>query len=116
HPDHPTARYGLAVLFRKAERFGEALAQLDSALATHPDYADARVERGFLFLRRNEYSRAAGDFRRVLDSYPGNTQARYGLGLAYAFQRQWVAAHAQYESLAVADTTYARRLRRVLGN
>ncbi len=62
-PDEPFVRYGLAMEYRKLERFGEAIEAFDALLARHPDYVPAYLMFGTMLEGQNQLAHA----REVLE-------------------------------------------------
>jgi len=114
NPEFVRARYALATILRQSARYDEAQEQLDAALAIDPAYVDARVEQGFLATSRRNYDDAVDDFHLALALEPDNARAHYGLGLTYTFQRKWVAAQLQSDTLAGIDSTSAAQLQNII--
>ncbi len=114
HPDYFPARIAFAIVLRSQEKYDESDAALVAVIERDSTYSDAWVERGMLAVHRRRYPDALSHFRRALDHEHGSARARYGLGLTLTFQREWVAAQQQCDSLAMLDAGLARRLQRVI--
>jgi len=89
-PDKPFPRYGLAMEYKKAARFDEAIAQFDAALKLDPNYvaaymhcglamreagriddAKATLQKGLGVAQRIGNSHAAGEIAGILQEIGG---------------------------------------------
>jgi tetratricopeptide (TPR) repeat protein len=78
-----------SVLYRamrhlQAERWTEALADLDSVVAREPEYAEAWNQRAIVHSFLGDYCRAICDCRRVLTLNPYHFGAMAGMGHCFA--------------------------------
>lgn len=65
-PDEPFVRYGLAMEYRKLERWPEAIAAFEQLLARHPTYVPAYLMFGNLLAARSEREQAIAVLERGL--------------------------------------------------
>ncbi|MGQ0722306.1 MAG: tetratricopeptide repeat protein [Candidatus Eiseniibacteriota bacterium] len=68
----PEARYTLAWILEKAERYPECVREYSGLLADHPDYVPAYRNLGALMARDGELPRAIRLWRRGLEHAPGD--------------------------------------------
>lgn len=114
YPEFMPARLAIAVVLRAQNQYAEAHEELSAAIARDSTFTGAWVERGFLNTEWRRLDNAESDFRHVLNADPAHARARYGLGLCYTYQRKWVAAQQQADSLVSVDPELARRLQSII--
>ncbi|HLF72780.1 MAG TPA: tetratricopeptide repeat protein [Anaerolineales bacterium] len=68
------------------EKYEDAIAAFDRALAIKPDYANAIYERGFTYLTMNDYERAISDLLAARDAGREGVYTQWNLGWAYYLQ------------------------------
>ncbi|MDX1607091.1 MAG: tetratricopeptide repeat protein, partial [Candidatus Competibacterales bacterium] len=85
-PGESALRYGYALTLRRAGRYEEAAAQLESLLRREPDRLAFRIEQAELALARGEAERAWSLFERILTLYPDNYVATVHYSQALAAQ------------------------------
>ncbi len=88
-----------AVAHRQAERYPQALALLEQALALRPDYATAWLQRGLVLMAQNHDVQAIPDLTRALqldarlvDAWAGRALAHLAAGQAAEAERDLAAA------------------------
>ncbi len=74
-----TARLYLARIFRRQQRYADAVGQLRIAAALAPDDADVRRELGNFFFERHRYDAAAEQYQRALELDPSTNLNWIGL-------------------------------------
>ena len=77
HQNHAVALMGL-------ERFAEAVAACDRAIALQPDYANAFYQRGRALAKLARFEDAAASYERAIVLNPRDPTGYYMLGVAYA--------------------------------
>ncbi len=65
-PDHPFARYGLAMEYASRGDLAEALAQFEKLLAAHPDHTAGHYHAGQTLLKLGRKADAIATWRRGL--------------------------------------------------
>ncbi|MCW5963749.1 MAG: tetratricopeptide repeat protein [Bryobacterales bacterium] len=69
----------LGVHYGRTERYAEALAVLDEAIALSPDFPPAWSNRGNIHARQGDCTQATADFQHALQLMPSSTAAQRGL-------------------------------------
>jgi len=74
--EHPAIRLNLALAYRDQERFKEAQASLEKALAVNPKFAQAHFEIAVLYLKESANEKAEKHFNEVLRLAPQSPWAQ----------------------------------------
>jgi len=74
-PDQAEAYYKRAGALKDEQRFAEALAAFDNAIALKPDYAQAHNGRGIVLAQINRLAEAVGSFDRAIALKPDYAEA-----------------------------------------
>ena len=93
------AREGVVAAAALDERFEEALASLDRALAYAPDNIEAQLNRGFALTGLRRESEALAIFDRLLATQADRVDARHGRALALHRAKRYDEALAEYDSV-----------------
>ncbi len=92
HPDQPNVHVGLGDILRTEERFDEATAAYDAAIALFEEDAAAQwpvyYTRGITHERTDRWEQAEADFRKALDLSPDQPQVLNYLGYSYVEMKQ----------------------------
>lgn len=81
NPDEPTLRWSLAVALASAERFEDAIRELDKFEALSGETSESAVARGRVHLAMAEFDAAEAAYRRALFLGPDSEEAYRELGL-----------------------------------
>jgi tetratricopeptide (TPR) repeat protein len=103
--DEPAFKVRMAQSLMKAGRVGEALAELDEAIAKHPDNAPLRLHYGRVSFQAGRFPEAEAAFREALELDPYLTDARNYLGAVLQELGRYAEAEEQYER-ALEDHAY----------
>ncbi|MFO0684501.1 MAG: tetratricopeptide repeat protein [Sandaracinus sp.] len=76
----PGARFGLAVVLRRAGRLDEASQAFEQLAAVDPTHPGLALERGLLFEARHEEARAVEFYRAALEEHPNDSSLLLRLG------------------------------------
>lgn len=90
-PGHALARYNLALLLKRLDRFDEAIAELTGLLATAPR-PEVHHALGMARWHRGESREAAEAFQAAIDLDARHAEAWHMLGVVRAARRDWRAA------------------------
>lgn len=71
-PREFTPLYNLALLYKSADRFGDALVQVEKALKINPDSINAQVTKAQCLTHQQEYKAAGSIFKSLLNKSPNN--------------------------------------------
>jgi tetratricopeptide (TPR) repeat protein len=93
NPRHTLGRYNLALVLRRVDRLGEALQELDRAIAIEPR-AEAHYMRGVILMHQGDPSGAADALRAAIRLEPRYADAQFVLGSVLKSQRDWAGAAA----------------------
>lgn len=85
-PRHTLGRYNLALVLRRVDRLGEALQELDRAIAIEPR-AEAHYMRGVILMHQGDPAGAAEALRAAIRLEPRYTDAHFVLGSVLKSQR-----------------------------
>lgn len=83
-PGKAQVRYNYALALRAAQRFEDALGELDAAVKIDPKDAELRFVSGVVALRLGRASEAEAHFQEALRIDPGHRDARHNLALLEA--------------------------------
>lgn len=111
NPKSPKAYAGRAYVFKKLERFKDALEDYSKAISLNPQKEEKEkyyLERGDVYLELNDYKKAFDDYNRVIKKNPKYADAYYYRG--YAFHQR-----SQYDK-AIADLNKAISLNSLESN
>jgi tetratricopeptide (TPR) repeat protein len=97
----------LAVALAGQQRFPEAAAVFESALARVPDSFEALNGLGNIAARQEEFERAISLYRRALDNRPGAVLVRLNLGTVLSQAGQLEAAEREIRRAAEDDPAFA---------
>jgi len=92
-PRHALARYNLALVLRRADRFREALEELQRALAIEPR-PEMYYTAGIIYWHQGDLDRAAGAMRAAISAEPRYVEAHDTLGAILKAKRDWQGAAA----------------------
>ena len=92
-PRHTLARYNLALVLKRADRWSEAIAELMRALAIEPR-AEAHYTLGVIYWQQGELDRAAAALNAAIAAQPDYVDAHYALGAVLLARRDWTPAAA----------------------
>jgi len=99
-PRHTLARYNLALVLRRVDRLGDALRELDTALAIErrpqPFYTQ-----GVIYWHQGELTRAADSLRAAIALSPDYAEAHHALGGVLKAERDWSGAAASLRKAIV---------------
>ncbi|MBI3835905.1 MAG: tetratricopeptide repeat protein [Planctomycetes bacterium] len=84
----------------ESQRWAEALAELDAAVAINPENALWHAQRGFLLEELNRPVEATGAYERSLEIEPGDRDVAMALGAALARQGRHANALTVFENIA----------------
>lgn len=90
------------------QRLGEAVAQIERALALAPEDALMLDRAGDLFSQCNLHERAAVQFRRAVALCPGNADYRHNLAVSLTFSGDVTEAEREYEACIAAEPRHWR--------
>jgi tetratricopeptide (TPR) repeat protein len=79
--DHFDALHLIAVIASRQQRFEDALAGYERALAVRPDHADALYNRGATLYELKRFDEALASYERALALRPDHAEAHYSRGL-----------------------------------
>lgn len=79
--DHPVACCNLGAIALRRQRYGEALSQLERALALDPTYAVALFNRGNALRLSGAVAEAEPVYRQLLQHHPGHVKGAINLAL-----------------------------------
>lgn len=82
-PDEAIAAYARGEGLFHQDKFTEAIAQFDQALALAPDYTSARVKRGETYFELDDNEQAAADFEAALAAGHSDLNTLINLGWIY---------------------------------
>jgi len=131
HPDSAMALVTLGLAYAWSERYDEAIASFNPAIALDSEFANAYLGRGDAYLAKGNIDRAIADFNRAIQIKPDDAEAYLKLALACQmamkqqpkkreeYQRQAIEALNKFIELApkqgwARDIPTARRMLKVL--
>ncbi|MCC6758431.1 MAG: tetratricopeptide repeat protein [Candidatus Omnitrophica bacterium] len=97
----PYARSNLAMIFKEAGRYQDAIAEYTRSIETTPAFWGAYFDRGNLYREIGKYPLAIADYTKVLKILPGYAEAYENRGTAYFLSDN--------EPAALADFNFAVR-------
>lgn len=92
-PRHTLARYNLALVLQRADRFGDALAELERGIAIEPR-PELSYTQGIICWHQGQLDRAATALRSAVAAEPGYFDAYHALGAVLQAKQDWNAAAA----------------------
>lgn len=110
-PAHPRVAQGLAGVYLRAGRAGEALTQFDRALAAGVPEGDVLSDQALTFDMVGEHDRAQTAYLRALELDAGNDQARRRLAISHAITGNRVRFEEALRPLLDRRDTAAQRAR-----
>jgi len=99
YPNSHIARNQLGNYYFEAQRYDEALEQLNEAVQLKPVYYKARISRGKLFRRMKKYPEALADYNKAIDLEPNRDEAYNNRGNIYFETQQFDKALADYQKV-----------------
>lgn len=96
-PDDAEAYFSRQALFQKMEYYGDAIDDLDKALALDATMAKAYLSRGIVRARISDYPRAVANFDEFLKLQPGSAEGYKDRGSVRVLMRQYDLALADFE-------------------
>jgi tetratricopeptide (TPR) repeat protein len=116
-PKDAAIRGQIGNLYFDAERYPDAIAWYEQALAIDPKNADVSTDLGVSYYYTNQTDRALQQFQRSLDANPRHTKTILNIGMVKAFGKQDLlgAAQAWQQVVEIApDTPEGRAARQAL--
>ena len=111
--DHPSARAGLAAVYRAKGDFDRALTEVNTAIGMAPAMSGLLIERANTYLAMGKTAEALADVDASLRPFPKDPSARLVKGRIYETMGRKVEAIAEFQEvrdrLAAARTAYDRR-------
>lgn len=95
NPKDPEPRIHLGNVYFDAERYTDAIAWYESALALNPADANVSTDLGVAYYYTNQADRAVKQFEHSLSVNPGHTKTLLNLGIVKAFGKQDLAGAAE---------------------
>ncbi len=81
--DDAYAHSNLAMIYKEAKRFDDAVLEYDKAIALKPQFWGAYFDRGNLYRENGKFDLAIADYTKVLKILPGYAQAYANRGTAH---------------------------------
>lgn len=106
-PENGRARINLSIALADAQRFAEALGQLDAALVNDPMLTEAYYHRGRLLSQMGRTEAAVGEYQQAIRLQPAHAAALNNLGRLRAERAELRDAEALYRRAIGVDPGYA---------
>ncbi len=100
------ADYNIAVKYLQQERYGKALAQLESVLTANPLYFDALNAKGVVLAKEGDHAAAYSAFEAAVEVEPGNAGVRLNMAIIRYIQGQQDEAVQLYRQVLTMDSRY----------
>jgi tetratricopeptide (TPR) repeat protein len=108
NPQSPEAQNHLGSILHARQRYAEAIACFDQAIALDADYAEAHYNRGGSMLALGRLDQAIASYRRALDIDPDFAPAHFNCGLALQQAGRLAEAAAHYRRAVATEPGYGR--------
>lgn len=101
HSDVPEAYYGLGLAYTGLEKFEEAIAAYQRAIAYHPDRAHSHAALGSAYANMHRYAAALDSYKVAVALDPNDEMVHHQLGNVYSKRGERAAAK-RHQQLAIA--------------
>jgi tetratricopeptide (TPR) repeat protein len=110
-PQFAAAYQNRGIVYRRQERYPQAIADFERAIKLKPQFAEAYIDRGTAYGEQQDNANAIADFNRAVKLDPKLAKAYYNRGVFYRSQQQYPQAKADLEKAkklfqADRDTTW----------
>ncbi len=99
--------YHQGVFYGKAEKYVEAVMELNRAVEAYPEYADAYNALGVVYQHQQQQQEAIASYLRAIELNPHHAKARTNLALVYKDQADYENAVQQLQEALKTDPSYA---------
>ena len=109
-PDYAEGHNNRGAVLQKLQRYDEALACHDTAIALKPDYANAHFNRGLTFKKLNRPAEALASYDRAVELNPEHIEAHNNRGVLLQEMKRYVEALASFDRVLALAAGHAEAL------
>lgn len=91
------ANYALVGLYRKQNKFDQAIATMDAILKDDPNSSEAYTLKGDVLMESNDQNNAIASYKKAIELDPNRAEAHFDLGVIYYNQGDYNNAEASYK-------------------